>query len=370
MDEDVQLREESGRSTLDCRGCSPHALFEQYILQYQPAVAVPRFPQWHEDDGSEVQLLHTNFNFDHILVAVRAEAASMFLPTETRFDSECWWLGQSIWAMVSRAFYHERTIQVNSVTTYSMQNRPLEDPVPVAPSAASRAGDGAQPAVAVAGKKYMRCQRFHPAFLWFMSSIKDDKLLLSLSYSILSNQFYDRRMLLHMGSRFVAPPDGPPLHSPPPPPPPPLPSPPRNDFSVDLRLVDCCHPYWRNHGLTWQLVDSQGQRAWAATGCAWEKNWMRQQCFSHAPFEGADASDLYRMIQCAAEHIDSAQDSFRVTLLCRFQYRLIKEGAEPQIAHLQHSVQQQQKHIDALLAQQHEMQKRLQALEQLAVSEN
>ena len=36
-------------------------------------------------------------------------------------------------------------------------------------------------------------------------------------------------------------------------------------------------------------------------GCAWEKNWMRQQCFTHAPHEGADASDLYRMIQCVVQ---------------------------------------------------------------------
>jgi hypothetical protein len=280
-------------------------LFERYLLEYQPAVAVPRFPQWHEDDGSEVQLLHVNFNFDHIFVAIRAEAATMFLPTETRFDSECWWLGQSIWAMVARAFYHERTIQVNSVTTYSMQNRPLEDSIPSPPPAAPDGSERASlPAVgqetsppAVAVRKYTRCQRFHPAFLWFMSSLKDDQLLLSLSYSILSNQFYDGRMRLHMGSRFVAPPDAPPLHPPPPPPPPPLPSPPRDDFNVDLRLVDCCHPYWRSHGLMWQTVRSNGERVWAATGCAWEKNWMRQQCFNQPPHEGADASDLYRMIQ-------------------------------------------------------------------------
>jgi hypothetical protein len=297
MDEDVQLLEASGRSTLDCRLCSPHQLFESYVLQYQPAVAVPRFAQWHEDDGSEVQLLHKNFNFDHILVAIRAEAATMFLPTETRFDSECWWLGQTIWSIVARAFYHERTIQINALTTHSTQNRPLEEPV-APPLASADGADSNAPAVAAAGKKYTRCQRFHPAFLWFMSSIKDDKLLLSLSYSILSNQFYDSRMVLHMGSRFVAPPDGPLLHPPPPAPPAPLPSPPRSDFSVDLRLVDCCHPYWRSHGLTWRQVHPGDGDEWAAMGCAWEKNWMRQQCFTHAPHEGADASDLYRMIQC------------------------------------------------------------------------
>ena len=298
MDEDVQLREASGRSTLDCGGCSPNELFEQYIMRYQPAIAVPCFPQWQEDDGSEVQLLHSNFNFDHILVAVRAEAATMFLPTETRFDSECWWLGQSVWAMVARAFYHERTIQINAVTTHSTQNRPLEDTIVTSPHSVAAADEGKEPtsAAAATGKKYMRCQRFHPAFLWFMSSLKDDKLLLNLSYSILTNQFYDGRMRLHMGSRFVAPPDAPPLHPPPSPVPAPLPSPPRSDFHVDLRLVDCCHPYWRSHGLTWQQMDSKGGPEWAATGCAWEKNWMRQQCFTHAPHEGADASDMYRMI--------------------------------------------------------------------------
>jgi Tfp pilus assembly protein PilN len=47
---------------------------------------------------------------------------------------------------------------------------------------------------------------------------------------------------------------------------------------------------------------------------------------------------------------------------------LIKEGTEPQIAHLQHSVQQQQKYIDDLLAQQQQMQQRLQVLEQMIAS--
>jgi hypothetical protein len=306
MDEDVKLLVDLGRSTLHCGNCGPHQLFEQYLVQYQPAVAFPRFPLWHQDDGSEVQLLHTNFNFDHILIAIRAEAATMFLPTETRFDSECWWLGQSIWAMVARAFYHEHTIQVNSITTHSTQNRPLEDSI--APSPTPHSGGGTPPntsntTASVVGKKYMRCQRFHPAFSWFMSSIKDDKLLLSLSYSSFTHQLYDSRMLLHMGSRFVAPPDAPPLYPPPPLPPPPLPSAPRSDFNVDLRLVDCCHPYWRQHGLTWQQVDSEGVLEWSATGCAWEKNWMRQQCFTHAPYEGADASDLYRIIQYALQRL-------------------------------------------------------------------
>jgi len=222
MDEDVELREVDGRSTLGCAGCSPHALFERYLMQYQPAVAVPCFPQWQEDDGSELQLLHSNFNFDHILVAIRAEAATMFLPTETRFDSECWWLGQSIWAVVSRAFYHERTIQINAVHTRSTQNRPLEDTSAASPQPATAAANFSAPtAAAASSKKYTRCQRFHPAFLWFISSLKDDKLLLNLSYSVLSNQFYDGRMRLHMGSRFVGDtPPRTPLPRPPPPPPP------------------------------------------------------------------------------------------------------------------------------------------------------
>ncbi len=46
----------------------------------------------------------------------------------------------------------------------------------------------------------------------------------------------------------------------------------------------------------------------------------------------------------------------------RYQYRLIKEGAEPQIAHLQRSVYHQQQIIDALLLQQQQMQQRLQLL--------
>jgi hypothetical protein len=54
----------------------------------------------------------------------------------------------------------------------------------------------------------------------------------------------------------------------------------------------------------------------------------------------------------------------------RYQYRLIKEGAEPQIAHLQHSVYHQQQIIDSLLLQQQQMQQRLQLLEQQIASED
>ena len=49
---------------------------------------------------------------------------------------------------------------------------------------------------------------------------------------------------------------------------------------------------------------------------------------------------------------------------------MIKEGAEPQIAHLQHSVQQQQKYIDALLKDQQQTQQRLQTLEKQIASKN
>jgi hypothetical protein len=42
---------------------------------------------------------------------------------------------------------------------------------------------------------------------------------------------------------------------------------------------------------------------------------------------------------------------------------LIKEGAEPQIAHLQRSVQRQEQHIAQLLTEQGHMQQRLEALE-------
>jgi hypothetical protein len=54
---------------------------------------------------------------------------------------------------------------------------------------------------------------------------------------------------------------------------------------------------------------------------------------------------------------------FLLKFTARYQHRLIKEGAEPQIAHLQHSLLSQQSLIDALLHQQKQMQERLQVLE-------
>jgi hypothetical protein len=49
---------------------------------------------------------------------------------------------------------------------------------------------------------------------------------------------------------------------------------------------------------------------------------------------------------------------------------LIKEGAEPRIAHLQDSVQRQQHYIDTLLAQQQQLEQRVKALELLIASKN
>ena len=50
----------------------------------------------------------------------------------------------------------------------------------------------------------------------------------------------------------------------------------------------------------------------------------------------------------------------------RYQYRLIKEGAEPRIAHLQRSVLQQEQQIAELLSLQRKIQLRLESLEQRA----
>ena len=57
-------------------------------------------------------------------------------------------------------------------------------------------------------------------------------------------------------------------------------------------------------------------------------------------------------------------------LLCSYQYRLIKEGAEPRIAHLQHMSQQHEQHSAALSQQLQQLQLRLEALEQRIANGN
>lgn len=154
----------------------PFRVFEQHLLHYRPAVAVPFHSAWHHDNGSAVQFVS---NFDHIAVAVHADVARMFLPSETMFDNESWFWAQRLWGFLCSIAFPQQTIQINAVVSDngSLQgNRGarggargacgFRDATNISAAAHSIAS------VATASKAYMRNTQFERPLLWFLASLK------------------------------------------------------------------------------------------------------------------------------------------------------------------------------------------------------
>lgn len=143
--------------------------FERILLEYRPALAVPRNSIQHDMDPTwrapVVQLLPDFMvDFDHILVAVRAEVASMFLPMETRFDNNCWWHAQAVWSVVAQAFYRQQTMQFNAIYTRSGYSRPSVE----GNKEHNKEGKAEQQQQQ---KRYFRCGSLSPAPLWIINSL-------------------------------------------------------------------------------------------------------------------------------------------------------------------------------------------------------
>ena len=155
----------------------PFRVFEQHLLHYRPAIAVPFYSQWHLDNGSDVQFVS---NFDHIFLAVHANVARMFLPSETIFDQLSWWWAQRVWGFLCSVAFPQQTLQINAVMSDNDSLR-LRDG-----SEKARAGSGVcgmrdssittelnpQSEPPLGTKKYMKNNRFEQVFLWFMASLK------------------------------------------------------------------------------------------------------------------------------------------------------------------------------------------------------
>lgn len=262
--------------------------FERILLEYRPALAVPRNSIQHDQDpewtAPVVQLLpHFMVDFDHILVAIRAEVASMFLPMETRFDSNCWWHAQAVWSVVAQAFYREQTMQFNAIYTRSGYSRPSDE---LRMQQASQQEQQKQNTHIQLQKKYLRCSSLSPAALWIIHSLQAH-LQLSIMFRQNSVQLYGAY-------------DGGNVHTVQP-----VAQPQTQAYDINpqfvARIADCCHPYWHSHGLFWHFA---GGRHAQPAACKDVMTFERyhtsssgeivNSCF-HLPFEGATAEDAYRM---------------------------------------------------------------------------
>jgi hypothetical protein len=113
MDGDVTLKEvrDFGFNT-----GSAWTTFEEYLLEWEPAVGFPHFGAADYDDESEVQLV---FNFDQIVVAYHAEAAPLLLPYTEIFDGVSWWYCGTVQNALCAAVYNNHRMQFNALRALS-----------------------------------------------------------------------------------------------------------------------------------------------------------------------------------------------------------------------------------------------------------
>ena len=194
------------------------------------------YHSWHHlQPDLEVQTVD---HFDHIFLALHDEVVDFYLPTETRFDSICWWYGQSIYSVISSMFFPNNTLQFNTIVSINPGARPL-----------SLEG------VADASLKYKKRTDFYPALMWIMSSAKSLPLLNNVditmdpslfSYGTLSNKgnrhgtCYHARLHSEAQRRFSAD------------------SRPSGGYPTMVHhlagLIHCCHPYWLKVSLAAALL--------------------------------------------------------------------------------------------------------------------
>ena len=181
LDDDVRLMMR-GDSAGVSSSWSAHREFERLLLQWQPAVGVPYHSWHHLQPDLEVQTVD---HFDHIFLALHDEVVDFYLPTETRFDSICWWYGQSIYSVISSMFFPNNTLQFNTIVSINPGARPL-----------SLEG------VVDASLKYKKRTDFYPALMWIMSSAKSLPLLNNVDITI-DPSLFTYGTLSNKGNRCV-----------------------------------------------------------------------------------------------------------------------------------------------------------------------
>lgn len=168
MDEDARLLMR-GDDAAGSSSWRAHREFERLLLQWQPAIGVP-YHSWHSlQHGAAVQTVD---HFDHIVVALHDEVVDFYLPTETRFDSICWWHGQAVYSIISSMLFPNNTLQFNTIVSVNTGARAL-----------SLEG------VAHASSKYKKRTDFYPALMWILSSAKSLALLHNVDITVDASLF-------------------------------------------------------------------------------------------------------------------------------------------------------------------------------------
>jgi hypothetical protein len=91
---------------------NPFRTFEQFLLEWEPAVGYTRYDWQHFEKDSAVNLGH---NVDALFNAFHRETLRFLLPYYTGFDSESWLYSQHILNHLASLLYHPYRIQYNLV---------------------------------------------------------------------------------------------------------------------------------------------------------------------------------------------------------------------------------------------------------------
>ncbi|XP_023933078.1 uncharacterized protein LOC106157939 isoform X2 [Lingula anatina] len=86
---------------------NPYDRFEEFLLDYEPAVGYPRPITFHTGPNSTVGL---SYNFDAIINAFHRHTLSFLLPYITDLDHVSWWFAQWFIMHTSAAFYNSYRI--------------------------------------------------------------------------------------------------------------------------------------------------------------------------------------------------------------------------------------------------------------------
>ncbi len=122
LDEDCRVREDAElaqRLKIALAG-NPFRTFEQFLLEWEPAVGYTRYDWQHFEDGRPVNLGH---NIDALFNAFHRETLDVLLPYYTGFDSESWLYSQHIVNHLASLFFHPHRIQCNLVCTENARRR-------------------------------------------------------------------------------------------------------------------------------------------------------------------------------------------------------------------------------------------------------
>jgi len=107
LDGDIELH---ASSHTNVRG-NPWRLFEKLLMQFLPAVGVPRF-SWHKQTPERVK---TVYYFDAPLNAIHREALHVLLPFYDGDDRESWWNSGIYYLHLASMLYRNHVLQFNTI---------------------------------------------------------------------------------------------------------------------------------------------------------------------------------------------------------------------------------------------------------------